>query len=113
MFETRKDNWPDTATRLPNDASSGGVDYYVTGDESSSVKESERSSEISNENDVTENENMRNDSENTEFVSNGGADITVPRISHNEKTEENSSPRGGKYILRPNPFPNFTDEHRY
>ena len=30
LFETRNINWSDTATRLPNDAASGGVDYYVT-----------------------------------------------------------------------------------
>ena len=45
LFETRKDNWPDTASRLPNDAASGGLDDYVTNDESSSVNENERSSE--------------------------------------------------------------------
>ena len=47
---------------------------------------------------------------------NEGDDITVPEISNgktNEKTDENSSPRGGKYNLRPNPNPNFTDEYRY
>ena len=59
------------------------------------------------ENDVT------NDLDNTEIASNGGADITVPGISENEKTGEKSSPRGGKYNLRPNPNPNFSDEYRY
>ena len=29
LFEPRKDNWPDTATSLPNDAVSSEVDYYV------------------------------------------------------------------------------------
>ena len=60
-----------------------------------------------NEDDVT------NDLESVEFASNGGADFTVPGISENERNEENSSPRGGKYNLRPNPNPNFTDEKRY
>ena len=32
LFEPRKDDWPDTATRIPNDAASGEVDYYVTED---------------------------------------------------------------------------------
>ena len=59
------------------------------------------------ENDVT------NDLESTEIASNRGADITVPRISENERNEENSCPRGGKYNLRPKPNPNFTDEYRY
>ena len=51
---------------------------------------------------------------------NEGDDITVPGISNekinektNEKTDENSSPRVGKYNLRPNPNPNYTDEYRY
>ena len=60
-----------------------------------------------NENDVT------HDLESTEIASNGGADLTVPGISETSKTEENSSPRGGKYNLRPNPTRNFTDEYRY
>ena len=45
-----------------------------------------------------------------------GDDITVPGIPNekaNEKTVENSSPRGGKYNLRANPNPNYTDEYRY
>ena len=45
-----------------------------------------------------------------------GGDITVPGVSENdekEKVNENNSPRGGKYNLRPNPTPNYTDEYRY
>ena len=62
----------------------------------------------------TENENdVSNDLQDTENVSNTGADITVPGISKNGNSNENSSPRGGKYNLRPNPTPNFTDEYRY
>ena len=172
LFETRKDNWPDTATHLPSDAASGEVDYYVTEEECCSEDENEqRSSEqandvneneirlrptnsrdmtsplrespsgIDNENDVNENEirlrpansrdttspisesssgtqnknHVTNDLEGSESVPNGDADITVPGISENEKTEENSSPREGKYNLRPNPnsIPNFSDEYRY
>ena len=63
--------------------------------ESSPLIEAPRGTQ--NQNDVT------NDLENTEMASNGGADITVPGISENERNEENSSPRGGKYNLRPNP----------
>ena len=62
---------------------------------------------IENESDVT------NDLKDSENVSNTGADITVPGISENGNSNENSSPRGGKYNLRPNPTPNFTDEYRY
>ena len=39
LFETRKDDWLDTATRLPNDPASGGVNYYVTEDERCSSDE--------------------------------------------------------------------------
>ena len=138
LFEPRKNDWPDTATRLSNDAASGELDYYVNGDERSSMNDDERSSG-KNENDVTENEirprsvssrressplnetprgteiqnDVTNDLESTEIASNRGADITVPGISENEKSEEKSSPRRGKYNLRPNPNPNFSDEYRY
>ena len=73
--------------------------------ESSPLNETPRGTQ--NQNDVT------NDLENTEMASNGGADITVPGISENEKMNKNPSPRGGKYDLRPNPTANFTDEYRY
>ena len=39
LFETPKYNWPDTVTRLPNDAASGDVDDYVTEDERNSAHE--------------------------------------------------------------------------
>ena len=45
-----------------------------------------------------------------------GGDITVPGISENDengKTNEDTSRRGGKYNLRPNTNPNYTDECRY
>ena len=139
LFEPKTNDWPHTATRLPQDAANGEVDYYVTENESTSVNESERSSEGMNDNDVkenevqprsannrdassppsespsgTENENdVTNDLESAKIASKGGVDITVPGISENERNEENLSPRGGKYNLRPNPNPNFTDEYRY
>ena len=56
LFEPRKDDWPHTATRLSNDAASGGVDYYVTENESSNTNNDECSSSKRNENDVIENE---------------------------------------------------------
>ena len=139
LFEPKTNDWPDTAMRLPQDAANGEVDYYVTENESSSVNESERSSERMNDNDVNENEvrprsasnrdassppsespsgtanenDVTNDLENEEIASKGGVDITVPGISEKERNEENPSPRGGKYNLRPNSNPNFTDEYRY
>ena len=45
-----------------------------------------------------------------------GTDTIVPDVSDSESDKmivDNSSPRGGKYNLRPNPTPNFTDEYRY
>ena len=170
LFETRENDWPDTATRLPRDATNGEVDHYVTEKENSSANGDERSS-AKNEDDVIKNEirpntatncgttslqdetpkqsrddtnvtedeirtqpatsrdtssplsetprgtekqnDVTNDLENAEIASKGGVDINVPGISENGKDEENSSPRGGKYNLRPNPTPNFTDEYRY
>ena len=53
---------------------------------------------------------------NSDFSNSSGRDISVPDLSKredDEKVTENESPRGGKYILRPNPTPNFTDEYRY
>ena len=44
-----------------------------------------------------------------------GEDNPVPGMSEdgmNEKANETSSPRGGKFKLRVNPTPNFTDEYR-
>ena len=138
LFKTRKDNWPDTAICLPNNAASGRVDNYVTQDECSSAHEDESSSKR-NECDVTENEirptpatsrdmasslneppsttenekDVINELNDEEIASRKGADINVPGILGNEHAEENSSPRGEKNNLRPNPNPNYTDEYRY
>ena len=156
LFEPRKENWTDVATRRPMDAESTNTDNDVT-DEETAINEScsERTTRnyvtenerVSNESynertteyDVTEDEisprennssdepspptqtsqrtenenDVTNDLQDTENVSNTGADITVPGISKNGNSNENSSPRGGKYNLRPNPAPNFTDEYRY
>ena len=42
VFEPRKENWIDVATRLPNDDTSGGVDHYVIQNERNSVYKNER-----------------------------------------------------------------------
>ena len=44
---------------------------------------------------------------------NRGDDIIVPEISQNEEGNENLSPRAGKYNLRPNPTPNYSEDFRY
>ena len=90
-----------------NDVSDNEARPIPASSREASSSPSESPSGTKNENDVT---NEQNDTEN---VSERGADITVPGISENGKNEENSSPRGGKYNLRPNPTPNFTDEYRY
>ena len=42
-----------------------------------------------------------------------GDDIIVPEISENDAKNESLSPRGGKYNLRPNPNPNYSEDFRY
>ena len=136
LFEPRKENWTDVATRRPTDAECSNADNYITENERASnesynertteydVTENEISPRENNSSDEpsppnetpngTENENdVTNDLKDTENVSNTGADITVPGISERGNSNENSSPRGGKYNLRPNPTPNFTDEYTY
>ena len=97
------------AKRLPNDDTSGGVDYYVVENEHNSVNENERCSEKRSANVVTENEiqptpansrdtasplyespsekenesDVTNELGDAEIVPNGGADFTVPGISEN------------------------------
>ena len=44
---------------------------------------------------------------------NRGDDIIVPEISENDARNESLSPRGGKYNLRPNPNPNYSEDYRY
>ena len=43
----------------------------------------------------------------------GGDDIFVPEISENDARNENLSPRGGRYNLRYNPNPNYSEDFRY
>ena len=47
--------------------------------------------------------------------SSSGSDTIVPEVldDGNDMIVENGNPRGGKYNLRSNPTPNFTDEYRY
>ena len=44
---------------------------------------------------------------------NKGDDIIVPEISEDDTRNEFLSPRGGKYNLRPNPIPNYSEDFRY
>ena len=107
IFEPRKDDWTDVATRRPTDAEDGSVENYVIENERGSASESESHSERINEDDVNENEtrtqsrnsrdvlspldektnttqyenDVTNDLQDAGNVSNRGADITVPGIS--------------------------------
>ena len=42
-----------------------------------------------------------------------GDDIIVPERSENDARNESLSPRGGRYNLRPNPNPNYSEDFRY
>ena len=138
LFEPRKDDWTDVATRRPTDAEDGSVENHVIENERGSASETESHSDRPNEDDVNQNEtrtqshnslnvtspwddktngsqsenDVTNDLQDAGNVSNRGADFTVPGILEKESFEENVSPRGGKYNLRPNSTPNFTDEYR-
>ena len=104
------------ATRRPTDTEDGSVDHDFNENEIRTQSRNNRdvSSPLHETINSTQNENdVTNDLQDAENVSNRGADITVPGISEKENFEENASPRGGRYNLRPNPNPNFTEEYRY
>ena len=42
-----------------------------------------------------------------------GDDIIVHEISKSDARNESLSPKGGKYNLRPNPNPNYSEDYRY
>ena len=63
-----------------------------------------------NENLSERNSMNENDAQNSP---NRGNDIIVPEISENDARNENLSPRSGKYNLRPNPTPNYSEDFRY
>ena len=56
--------------------------------------------------------NLTNEND-TQNSPNRGDDIIVPEISENDARKESLSPRGGKYILRSNPNPNYSEDFRY
>ena len=56
--------------------------------------------------------NLTNEND-TQDSPNRGDDIIVPEISENDARNESLSPRGGKYNLRPNPNPNYSEDFRY
>ena len=112
LFEPRKEDWSDVATRRPTDTEDGSVDHYVIENERSSASENESCSERTNEDDVNENEirtqsrnnrdvsspldkttngtqnenDVTNDLQDAENDSIRGANITVPGISEKENS---------------------------
>ena len=56
--------------------------------------------------------NLTNEND-TQNSPNRGDDFIVPKISENDARNESLSPRGGKYNLRPNPNPNYSEDFRY
>ena len=65
------------------------------------------------ENDATFLEENSSDENDAKDFSERGDDIIVPEIPHNDDKKESLRPRGGKYNLRPNPNPNYSEEFRY
>ena len=48
-----------------------------------------------------------------EMSPNKGNDLIVPEILETDARNENLSPRGGRYNLRPNLNPNYSEDFRY
>ena len=65
------------------------------------------------ENDETFSERNSMNENNAQNSPKRGDDISVPEISENDARNESLSPRGGKYNLRPNPNPNYSEDFRY
>ena len=95
VIENEKSDWPNPAVSpknqeksLPNTADGPKTDEIF----------SERNP--MNENDFQNSPKRRDD-------------IIVPEISENDARNESLSPRRGKYNLRPNPYPNYSEDFRY
>ena len=56
--------------------------------------------------------NLTNEND-TQNSPNRGDDLIVPEISENDARNESLSSIGGKYNLRPNPNPNYSEDFRY
>ena len=92
LFEPRTNNWPDAATRLPQDAASGDVDFYVIDDERYSTNEDERSSRERNKSDVIENE-LRPSTTNSRETASPRDELTDQPQDENDVTKNELRPR--------------------
>ena len=91
--------------QLPEQSTENEADLRSTGQQSTTDLES----------DTTTSENTSEVGK-SDFSNSRGKDTIVPDLSDKETDDsvvEKESPRGGRYNLRPNPTPNFTDEYRY
>ena len=69
------------------------------------------SEELENDASFSEKDSMNeNDAHNSPKK---GDDFIVPETSQSDEKNESLSPRGGKYNLRPNPNPNYSEDFRY
>ena len=98
-------DWPNEAglpkaheTHLPNTANDLQKDKII--------------SERPKNKEIFPHENLRTETDKQNSPKRGD-DIIVPEISENDVRNENLSPRGGKYNLRPNPNPNYSEDYRY
>ena len=103
------------STRRQTNTESDNSDQYVR-----ALPNEDRQSGRRHQNTELGNDNLANrdfpTDGNSDFSNIGGNDTTVPDVLIEETDDcvvENESPRGGRYNLRPNPTPNFTDENRY
>ena len=90
-----KSNWPNPAVYPENPEKS-----FLNTDKRLKNNKKFPEKSLTNENDVQVSPNRVDD-------------IIVPEISENDARNESLSPRGGKYNLRPNPTPNYSEDFRY
>ena len=123
---------PTTTEANTSDANENEADYIITTDCPNDVNDAAHSrderieSDVSNTNETTEaTKNEISDWPDSvvyhknpenflpDLSLKRGDDIIVPEISQNDDRNKNLSPRGGRYNLRPNPNPNYSEDFRY
>ena len=95
VTENNKSDWPNPAVFPKNQENS--LPNTADGPEKDEI--------FSERNPMNENDAQKS--------SRRGDDIIVPEISESDARNESLSPRGGKYNLRPNPNPNYSEDFRY
>ena len=103
------------STRRQTNTEADNTEQYSRNAHNEDRQSARRQQSTESENDELTNQDFPRD-ENSEISTSGGNDTTVPDVLIEETDDcvvENESHRGGRYNLRPNPTPNFTDEYRY